>query len=504
MQNVNALIQSVTVASSRCPGVRASVCWDRSTQLTNWFRLDSSTLDSGDILTLTSYANGVEPNELISQMDSFIYEDESENLISAEGTSDLWGDNFQSALSEIDLTLDNTTQRYTPSTDKNLIENPSFESTNGWNVKNTQGTNGGYELVGEERGIVSGSKAILIKNLGSGALTSNYLYSDEYPIVSGQPYTTSFFAKGTGDLTVRAVCIASGTFAVSSGTSTYSLNSGAFQRFSVTSGMHPWARKVRLDFAIQATKIAVVDCVQFEKGNLTGYENDFIGDFVLPRRPSKVHITMLDKPDGAGGTVPNFVGLTETLENQFKNDVINIHAYDFGTELQEKPAVTPVSTGAVMFVNQRSDVLLRHLAEMGGLVSDDYSFDVGKNTVPFFWVQEGSVWFYMSNVAEAEGGRIFFDETGILNFWNRDHIDNNSDSKFNFTMKDHIADFSYRIDKNEISNHIIVKTSPREVQENQVIWTLDSPTEIKAGENKTFWATLDDPITAATKPIART
>jgi hypothetical protein len=112
MQSVSSGVVNATVASSRNPGVKSFFAWDRSVQTATWFRLDESMLDSGDILTLTPYDNGVTPNEIISQADSFIYEDESANIISAEGIIEIYGDNNQSSLAEAYIVLEKFDQRY--------------------------------------------------------------------------------------------------------------------------------------------------------------------------------------------------------------------------------------------------------------------------------------------------------------------------------------------------------------------------------------------------------
>lgn len=499
MQNVPSLIQQATVASSRSPKTRLWACWDRAQSVTEWFRLDQSMLDSNAVLTLVSYNQNETPNETISEADDFIYQEETDNVISAEGTVEYWGDNYQYATSEMDIILANSDGRYTPLDDRNILTNPSFESQLlGWNMAKNGGT---YENVGSGANVVSGSSALRFSNPLGNPNTSNYVYSDSYTIHSGASYTGSVFARGVGDLNIRIVGIGSGSNAVSSGIGTFTLASGEFRRFSLNVSLPIEASTARIDFA--TTNVAIIDCVQLEESNtMTDYEENFIGDLILPRRPTKLHVEMLDTPTGSGGTIPNFVGLTETFEPNIKNDTIHIHCYDFGKELQEKKAITSTSTGPRMFTNKPTEALLIHLADMAGLTSDDYNFERGKNVVPFFWIQDGSIMYYMSMLAEAEGGRIFFDEDGVLNFWNRDHIDNNINSVYQFTNEHDILDYSYRIDKDEIFNHIIVKTSPREVQANQVVWSLEAAEQIQAGQNKTIWCTLDDPLTGATQPTS--
>jgi len=186
-----------------------------------------------------------------------------------------------------------------------------------------------------------------------------------------------------------------------------------------------------------------------------------------------------------------FAGLLENAIPKIKQDEIDIHCYDFAVEMMDKQVQTTTS-GMGMYSNLASHFLIRELAYKAGLTDADLTVESGKQVIPFAWFRDGSVWFYMQQIAEAEGGRVFFDEEGYLNFWNRDHLDSNTTSRFTFTYADYIIDMNYRVDKDQVKNRIVVKSDVREVQSSQPVWTHDGSIEILSGENIEVWANIND------------
>jgi hypothetical protein len=502
MLNVSQDIQNATVASSRCPSARVLTCWDRTQVTTDWFRLDQSELDSASVLTLVPYLNGEVVNEIITDIDNFKYTEETDYIIDAEGLAEMRGDNYQSVMSESDISLENTTDRFTPQDNKNLLSNPDFESNyDNWSI--ASGASGGWALVGGSD-VVSGAQAMKILNPSSEDV---YLHSDQYNVSSGINYTGSIFAKGLGTLSLKVVGVGSGTTVVGSGTLTTAIASGSFGHYGVTYQLPTNATQAYLRVGTSSGAI-IVDGAQLEQADeFTSYDANFIGDKILPKRPVKIQINMFDKPNGTGGSVPAFAGLTENIEPQIKNDVVNLHCYDYATELEDIVAQTSAS-GMGIYTNIYSHDLIKQLGYKGGLVDENMTVESGRQQIPFAWFKDGSVWYYMQQIAEAEGGRVFFDEEGQLQFWNRDHFDNNITSRFTFNLSNDVEDLSYRVDKDEIKNDIIVKSVVREAQSDQEVWKSTTATEILAGESITIWANINDqegrdmPCTTITEPTA--
>lgn len=119
---------------TRNPTAKLFVSWDTVLASGEWFRLDQSYLDSGAILSQYNYLNGQTIIEGLSDVDSRIYEEESEYIMSLEGYAELLGDSYQYSIADMDVELDNSNNRFTPRNNKNKLANPGFEfNKNSWN-----------------------------------------------------------------------------------------------------------------------------------------------------------------------------------------------------------------------------------------------------------------------------------------------------------------------------------------------------------------------------------
>jgi len=222
-----------------------------------------------------------------------------------------------------------------------------------------------------------------------------------------------------------------------------------------------------------------IDNACLSQGETADFDQNFVGDKILPKRPTKIII------DVGGKTIQKFTGVTETIEPDIGNDTVSMHFYDFSKELEQQQ----VTTAMYRDLNTASGIMI--LAGEAGISSGTWVIEPGRHTIPFLWFQEGSIWYYMQQLAEAEGGRVFFDEDGVLNFWNRDHYLGSGTSSESFDFSE-MTDLRWRIDKDEIKNHIIVKASPRTVQTRQLVYTHGTYEEIKSGETKEVWVRFED------------
>jgi len=242
---------------------------------------------------------------------------------------------------------------------------------------------------------------------------------------------------------------------------------------------------------------ATLDNAKLEQGQLTNYDQTFIGDKILPKRPIKVYI------DSDGKNIQKFTGVTEGIYPDIISDEISFHCLDFSKELEAKQATT------AMYQNLSTCSGISLLAAEAGIASGTVEIDAGRHIIPFMWFQEGSIWYYMQQIAEAEGGRVFFDEDGVLKFWNRDHFISSGTAVDTLNF-DKTTNLSWRIDKDNIKNHIIVKATPRSVQARQLVYTHGTYEEIRPGETKEVWCRFVDadrnneglPCVGVEQPIA--
>jgi hypothetical protein len=255
----------------------------------------------------------------------------------------------------------------------------------------------------------------------------------------------------------------------------FTLTSGEWARPSVSYTIPSGSYYVRAVITSSGSFLRADDGVVEEGTNISAYDPDFIGNYILPKRPVKLQIGF------SNINVPKFSGLTNKITPKLKEDSTQIYAYDWANLLKDKKITQ------TFYENLRTDEIIALLAGLGGIDALQMSLETGKLTVEFAWFQEGSIWFYLTQVAEAEGGRIFFDEEGILTFWNRDHFDSLSNVIYSFTFADHIQDLNYEISSSKVKNRIEVKANPKKLLTNKVIHTQTDVQQIDAGDTQEVW-----------------
>jgi len=470
-------------AYTRHPTVNLGVSWDNSLTSGEWFRLDESFLDSNGILTLTPYLDGQEIQEVITDADSRVYADESQYVKMLEGFSQLVGDNFQYAMSDMDCELDNTNNRFTPRQGANRLENPGFElSKQHWNE--SVGSDG--SAVVDEDNEKTGVRCLQLNNPSAEPV---YIFSDIIETNDGdvtsipESWVYSEYVRGAGaaSLQLRAFSQSnSGVQNISTG-----LLGGAAYNITLASG--EWARSeiallipsgtfyLRAVMTVSGTFLRADDG-QMEQGYVaTEFDPDFIGNFIVPKRSIKLEVGFSDI------NVPKFVGLTNKIIPKLKEDSTQIYAYDWANALRDKKII------GVYYENYRTDQLIEALGGLAGIDTTKMSLEVGTLTIEFAWFPEGSIWFYLTQVAEAEGGRIFFDEEGTLIFWNRTHYSDNDPVIYTFTFEDHIQDLNYDVSSSKVKNRIEIKASPKKLVADKIIYDLEEVQSINSGATQEFW-----------------
>jgi hypothetical protein len=117
----------------------------------------------------------------------------------------------------------------------------------------------------------------------------------------------------------------------------------------------------------------------------------------------------------------------------------------------------------------------------------------------------------MSQIAAAEGGRVFFDQDNKLVFWNRNHISLASEPVEILKFGDYIMDQPYEISDKDIKNIIKVQAESRQVYEEQAIWDVSDEykDEFKRvyayaddeDNDLQFEVSLENPVTEFTRPL---
>jgi hypothetical protein len=132
------------------------------------------------------------------------------------------------------------------------------------------------------------------------------------------------------------------------------------------------------------------------------------------------------------------------------------------------------------------------------------SLEVGQQHVSFAFFDDHVLWGRMQEIAEGEGGRIFYDYD-TLTFWNRIHLNGLSPIQ-NLGWWWWLQSISQIINSADVKNIINVIARPRVVQAFQPIFTQESAQEFPPNKQLVFWVEFNDrdgspmPVVSAVNP----
>lgn len=215
-----------------------------------------------------------------------------------------------------------------------------------------------------------------------------------------------------------------------------------------------------------------------------------IQNYILPKRPMRLLL-------GFNGTnLPQFIGLTENMPELDKvSRTVRFHLIDFLTfifdrEIPETTMLPDVSTGEVL------DFLFQSV----GLLPDQFVLDeTSFNRIPWFYVEKGTkLGTVVNELMEAEQGRLFMDELGVIRFLSRQNYNTNPVWKF-----DHSRITDYQVSTiDDIINFVRIECDILDEFENVPLWSASQPILVPAGESVEVWSSYNDPVTVVDTPPA--
>lgn len=228
---------------------------------------------------------------------------------------------------------------------------------------------------------------------------------------------------------------------------------------------------------------------------LNNYDNFFtpnsgspIDTYILPKRPTRLLMGF------EGFNLPQFIGLTERMPEIDKaSRTVKFHLTDFLSFLFTKKIdntelLTDVSTGEA----------LTYLFESVGLSASQLNFTgTSFNRIPFFYIEKDqTLGDVVRKLMEAEQGRLYMDEFGVITFQNRQDYATTPVMTFN---ESNTIDYSTS-GEDDLINFVDIRSDILEEQIEQSIWQSSGPTLVKAGATATIFADLIDPVTGVTSP----
>lgn len=229
---------------------------------------------------------------------------------------------------------------------------------------------------------------------------------------------------------------------------------------------------------------------------LNNYDNYFtpnsgspIDQYILPKRPVRIYM-------GFGlNALPQFVGLTEKMpEIDEKSKTVTFHAVDFLSYILDREI-----DQTVMLEGYSTSQILEYLFGLMGLLPTQYVVDdTSFNVINYFAVEKGTKFqSIVRDLMEAEQGRLYMDELGVIRFLNRQNYSTTSQYTFS---KRNVNNYSVS-NEDDVINYVKLTCNVLEEQPEQSIYEQSERVYIPAGTSKTIWVSTNDPITDATQPV---
>ena len=248
-----------------------------------------------------------------------------------------------------------------------------------------------------------------------------------------------------------------------------------------------WSRSIEFPYTVQSA-IADVTLNNYD-GYFTPNSDSTISDDNLPKRPARIYAGY-----STNGVVPQLVGLTQEMPSiDDNNRIATYHMMDFLSEIAEQNL-----NSVVAMQNARTDQVLAMIVTQFGVLPSQYNFDKGANAIPFvFFDKNTNAGEAIRKLVQAEIGRMWLDEMGMLRFQSRVNVPSEP-----VMVLDNYSVISIKPStSSQMVNHVKVTADIREVQEWQSVYTKVSSGDsvssdlwvVPAGSSYTWEASLIDP-----------
>ncbi len=134
------------------------------------------------------------------------------------------------------------------------------------------------------------------------------------------------------------------------------------------------------------------------------------------------------------------------------------------------------------------------------------SLDAGRFGLDYAWCEDEDAWEEIKKVAEADGGRLYFDHSGVLHYEDASHLLLNTHASPTFSMTvANFADLTHSWQwQQPPANHIIVHVNPRYVAPLEEIYICGENLQVKPGATLTHKAEFRNAAWDVLDPVANT
>lgn len=220
---------------------------------------------------------------------------------------------------------------------------------------------------------------------------------------------------------------------------------------------------------------------------------------ILPSRPMIINAGF--NYGGIDQTLPQFAGMiSEQPLIDIRNKSLSIKGADYIDYFQNKSL-----DQAVIFTAQRTDQVMVTLSSQLGMNTAQYDYDTGINVIPFGYFPVGTKFAdAFGQLAEAENGHYYQDESGIFKFENRQHWNSSPYTNVQKIITTAMVINAESPNQDHLINVVEVNSKAYEKQPEQIIYRLNPFDSIlvPANSSKDVFFNFDDPVLSLTTPTS--
>lgn len=215
-----------------------------------------------------------------------------------------------------------------------------------------------------------------------------------------------------------------------------------------------------------------------------------IGDYILPKRPTKAFIGF--KVNGDYHNIPMIYGTSGSPQLIDNQKHLQLSFFDFISYIND----FKLESNSV-FIDQTTDEIVEDILNQIGFTAEKYDLDIGFNEISFAYFPKGtSAGAAIRKLCESENAYFYQDELGMIKLLNRSTLLLAPYNAPVMTIDDSQIISVDDLDMSKVINRCVVRGKPREVVNEAEIWKLGGTIRVNGGETIEVFANFKDPVTA--------
>lgn len=192
-----------------------------------------------------------------------------------------------------------------------------------------------------------------------------------------------------------------------------------------------------------------------------------------------------------------FTGVIYDWFEDSVNRAVVLNLRDMGYKYLQHKAST------IMYTGLRADEWIARLADLAGIPAGQRVIDVSAFTIPFAWLDDEGILAEMWAVAQAEGGRCYFDQNGVFRFETATHWLQSPHNTVQYTLsEDNYQVPNPEVPTDDLITGVVVEIQRRVEDTADELYRLDTVKDCPPGDYIEFEARLMRPALSIDDVVA--